>query len=62
MERFFLLMFAFCMFCNAKELRFVQAIWRHGDRAPSKHPYPYDPYDETYWPTGWSQLTEVILS
>uniref|UniRef100_A0AC34RII0 Acid phosphatase n=1 Tax=Panagrolaimus sp. JU765 TaxID=591449 RepID=A0AC34RII0_9BILA len=47
------------MFCNAKELRFVQAIWRHGDRAPSKHPYPYDPYDETYWPTGWSQLTEL---
>ncbi|KAH7716893.1 Histidine acid phosphatase family protein [Aphelenchoides avenae] len=42
-----------------RELAFVQAIWRHGDRAPSGLPYPTDPYDEIYWPRGWSQLTNL---
>lgn len=45
--------------CLCRELKFVQAIWRHGDRAPSKLAYPNDPYNETYWPRGWNQLTNV---
>ncbi|ULT86136.1 hypothetical protein L3Y34_006078 [Caenorhabditis briggsae] len=35
----------------------MQAIWRHGDRAPGDLPYPKDRYNETYWPRGWDQLT-----
>ncbi|VDO59831.1 unnamed protein product [Haemonchus placei] len=42
-----------------KELVFVQAIWRHGDRAPLKLPYPNDAYTESAWQRGWSQLTNV---
>ena len=42
-----------------RELRFVQAIWRHGDRSPTKLPYPNDPNGVNHWPRGWSQLTEV---
>ncbi|KAK0420776.1 hypothetical protein QR680_014880 [Steinernema hermaphroditum] len=38
-------------------LLYAQAIFRHGDRAPSK-PYPNDPYGVKHWPNGWSQLTE----
>ncbi|KAI6185019.1 Testicular acid phosphatase-like protein [Aphelenchoides bicaudatus] len=40
-----------------KELQFVQAIWRHGDRAPGALPYPNDRYTEDHWPRGWNQLT-----
>ncbi|KAI6238081.1 Testicular acid phosphatase-like protein [Aphelenchoides fujianensis] len=40
-----------------KRLVFVQAIWRHGDRAPSSLPYPNDENTERYWPRGWAQLT-----
>ena len=29
-----------------KKLRYVQAIWRHGDRAPKKKPYEADIYGE----------------
>ncbi|CAJ0603752.1 unnamed protein product [Cylicocyclus nassatus] len=46
----------------AKELAFVQAIWRHGDRAPKKHPYPNDPYNESAWPRGWQQLTNIGIA
>jgi prostatic aicd phosphatase len=42
---------------HSKQLQFVQAVWRHGDRAPSDLPYPNDKYDEEYWPRGWNQLT-----
>ncbi|CAD5216608.1 unnamed protein product [Bursaphelenchus xylophilus] len=44
---------------NSQKLRFVQTIWRHGDRAPSKLPYPRDKYDEKSWPRGWSMLTNM---
>ncbi|KAI6224127.1 Histidine phosphatase superfamily, clade-2-containing protein [Aphelenchoides besseyi] len=40
-------------------LRHLQAIWRHGDRAPKRLPYPNDIYDETFWPYGWAQLTQL---
>uniref|UniRef100_A0AC34GA05 Uncharacterized protein n=1 Tax=Panagrolaimus sp. ES5 TaxID=591445 RepID=A0AC34GA05_9BILA len=57
----FLLLLIFLKFNVAenRELRFVQAIWRHGDRSPTKLPYPNDIYDESYWPRGWSQLTDL---
>ncbi|VDM63163.1 unnamed protein product [Angiostrongylus costaricensis] len=42
-----------------RNLVFVQAIWRHGDRAPLSLPYPNDPYNETAWQRGWAQLTNV---
>ncbi|KAJ1357804.1 hypothetical protein KIN20_016040 [Parelaphostrongylus tenuis] len=42
-----------------RELVFVQAIWRHGDRAPRSLPYPKDPYGEAAWQRGWNQLTNV---
>ncbi|KAK5968781.1 hypothetical protein GCK32_013779 [Trichostrongylus colubriformis] len=44
---------------TSKELVFVQAIWRHGDRAPLKLPYPKDPYTESAWQRGWGQLTNI---
>ncbi|VDN02625.1 unnamed protein product [Thelazia callipaeda] len=40
-----------------EEIIYVQAIWRHGDRAPNNLPYPIDRYTETSWPRGWGQLT-----
>ncbi|KAK5971858.1 hypothetical protein GCK32_021582 [Trichostrongylus colubriformis] len=43
----------------SKDLVFVQAIWRHGDRAPLKLPYPKDPYTESAWQRGWGQLTNI---
>ncbi|KAL3075450.1 hypothetical protein niasHS_011957 [Heterodera schachtii] len=45
-----------------RQLLFVQAIWRHGDRAPGKLPYPGDQYDEKYWPRGWGQLTNLGMT
>ncbi|KAJ8916536.1 hypothetical protein NQ315_000178 [Exocentrus adspersus] len=40
------------------DLKAVVAVFRHGDRAPLK-PYTLDPYDETYWPLGLGQLTNL---
>ncbi|KAK6752591.1 hypothetical protein RB195_003795 [Necator americanus] len=45
-----------------KELVFVQALWRHGDRAPNSLPYPKDPYNESAWPRGWEQLTNIGIT
>lgn len=45
-----------------EELVYVQAIWRHGDRAPTHLPYPNDEYNETVWPRGWGQITNVRIS
>ncbi|EJW77145.1 histidine acid phosphatase, partial [Wuchereria bancrofti] len=42
-----------------EHLIYVQAIWRHGDRAPHQLPYPRDLNDESSWPRGWSQLTNM---
>ncbi|KAI6238634.1 Testicular acid phosphatase-like protein [Aphelenchoides fujianensis] len=42
---------------TGKRLVFVQAIWRHGDRAPGGLPYPHDANGEERWPRGWNQLT-----
>lgn len=51
-----LLLFAFS---SSGELVQVLALWRHGDRAPVRLPYPNDQYNESYWPRGWQQLTNV---
>ncbi|VDM72869.1 unnamed protein product [Strongylus vulgaris] len=56
-----------CLVClisveAAKELVFVQAIWRHGDRAPLSLPYPNDPYTESAWIRGWQQLTNIGIA
>ncbi|KAK6106706.1 Histidine phosphatase (branch 2) family protein [Brugia pahangi] len=45
-----------------KELIYVQAIWRHGDRAPKQLPYPNDNYNETAWPRGWGQVTNIGIT
>uniref|UniRef100_A0A0R3S4I2 Histidine acid phosphatase n=1 Tax=Elaeophora elaphi TaxID=1147741 RepID=A0A0R3S4I2_9BILA len=41
------------------ELVYVQAIWRHGDRAPNHLPYPNDENNERVWPRGWGQITNI---
>uniref|UniRef100_A0AC34FK58 Acid phosphatase n=1 Tax=Panagrolaimus sp. ES5 TaxID=591445 RepID=A0AC34FK58_9BILA len=44
---------------NGDKLVYVHALWRHGDRAPEKIPYPNDIYTEDYWPRGYAMLTNV---
>ncbi|XP_051885070.1 lysosomal acid phosphatase-like isoform X3 [Pristis pectinata] len=41
-----------------RTLRFVNLIYRHGDRSPAQA-YPSDPYTEKDWPQGFAQLTQV---
>lgn len=40
------------------ELRFVIVVYRHGDRTPLET-FPKDKYNESYWPSGWGQLTNI---
>uniref|UniRef100_A0A452QFR4 Lysosomal acid phosphatase n=1 Tax=Ursus americanus TaxID=9643 RepID=A0A452QFR4_URSAM len=42
---------------QARSLRFVTLLYRHGDRSPVKT-YPKDPYQEDEWPQGFGQLTK----
>ncbi|EFO91478.1 CRE-PHO-1 protein [Caenorhabditis remanei] len=44
---------------GTKELIFVQTLWRHGDRSPTKT-FPTDPFQEDAWTFGgggWGQLS-----
>uniref|UniRef100_A0A914WAK5 Acid phosphatase n=1 Tax=Plectus sambesii TaxID=2011161 RepID=A0A914WAK5_9BILA len=43
---------------GADELLFVQALWRHGDRSPTRT-FPNDQYQVGQWPQGWGQLSAV---
>lgn len=44
---------------GTKKLCFVAIIYRHGDRAPVGT-YPTDSYrEESFWPEGWGQLTDI---
>ncbi|TKR58386.1 hypothetical protein L596_029838 [Steinernema carpocapsae] len=52
-----LLLVAFFGFSVAvPKLRHIQALWRHGDRAPLGT-YKNDPHQESSWPVSWGELT-----
>ena len=40
-------------------LKFVQILFRHGDRNPNRPWGPNDPNPESAWPQGWGQLTDL---
>ncbi|KAF7634512.1 hypothetical protein Mgra_00006083 [Meloidogyne graminicola] len=61
---FILILFISSVISNLNEnseLILVQAIWRHGDRSPTKT-FKTDKYQEENWPQGWGQLTPLGMA
>jgi lysosomal acid phosphatase len=53
-----ILLFFILSAVTADQLLLVQSLFRHGDRTPTGT-YPTDPYQESFWPVSWGQLTTL---
>ncbi|XP_047667592.1 lysosomal acid phosphatase-like isoform X2 [Tachysurus fulvidraco] len=55
-----LLFFAFGYSTVECKIRLVTVLYRHGDRSPV-NTYPTDPYQESAWPQGFGQLSQIVV-